>query len=197
MNRIGVLGIFTLICTGAACAQQPTVTTQLGPAKQANPRSEPASVTQQQYVIPINRCPIGMHVMQGSGMQMLRADDGKVNQLLTPSLTLAPKDHRDLAKATVTARGYAVQHGTLDLVARKMIPDHPAPKQKELEKTLTVNLSPDGADNFSAELQLPGFGILNTVELNAVTYTDGSVWKVSSADDCRIAPDPLLLIAAH
>ena len=185
MNRIAVFCVFVLIGSGMVYGQQ------------TSGKSNPSQTSTQFVVNPVSRCPIGMHAMQGSSTQMLRADDGQVQHLMTPTLTLAPKDHRAIAKATVTARGYPIQAGTLDLVAHLIDPAHPQPKRKELEKTLTVKLSSAGTESnsFSAELQLPGFNILNSIELNSVTYADGSTWKIASQDDCRIAPDPLLLIA--
>lgn len=64
------------------------------------------------------RCPVSMRLRQGSSAQMLRADDGTIQPLMTPNLTLASWDHRTVIAATVTVHGSAPHARTLPLVAQ-------------------------------------------------------------------------------
>jgi hypothetical protein len=67
----------------------------------------------------------------------------------------------------------------------------------EISKTLNVTFAPEDEKSVSAELVLPGFSSVTFVQLKSVTYQDGSAWKVDGQAEqaCRVAPDPLMLIA--
>lgn len=56
---------------------------------------------------------------------------------------------------------------------------------------------PNDSGERSAEMMLTGFGILKSVELNSLTYADGTTWKLAKDSACSVEPDPLLLIAGH
>jgi hypothetical protein len=145
---------------------------------------------------PARPCTVAeMHATQGSSLQMMRAQNGESQPLMTPTLTLTPRDRRALLSATVTAHGYPAKPGTTPLVAQLVEKNHP-PERQELTKTLTLKLLPSGTGSFSAQLQLPGFAVVKSIELNSVTYADGSTWKVTG-NGCSVAPDPLLLISVH
>jgi len=45
-----------------------------------------------------------------------------------------------------------------------------------------------------ADLWLPGFTSVTSIELMEVTYADGSAWKISGSNVCRVQPNPLMLI---
>ena len=66
----------------------------------------------------------------------------------------------------------------------------------EATKILTVSFSADDG-SASADVHVPGFTSVSSVELQQVTYADGSTWKMSSSSFCRVAPDPLMLVAEH
>lgn len=120
--------------------------------------------------------------------------------MMRPSLTLTPRDGRKIVSATVTAHGYSPAPGSMDLVAQDLVAQFsPPPKShsREIAKTLaiTFHAADDGA--FTAELPLPGFSAVTMIDLNSVTYSDGTTWNAPARNQCRVAPDPVLLIAAH
>ncbi len=69
----------------------------------------------------------------------------------------------------------------------------------EISKTLEVTFAPEDAKSLSADLVLPGFSSVTFIQLKSITYKDGSSWKVDgqAEQSCRVAPDPLMLIAGH
>lgn len=152
------------------------------------------SKTTTQVVRVTPRCPVAMHLSQGGGMQMLRADDGTTQPLLTPSLTLAPVDHRMVVDAKVTIHGAAPGARILPLVSEPAKGNKPEP---ELTRTVELTLKPDDVGEPTAEMSLTGFGFLTRIELNSLTYADGTTWKLAKDSACSVAPDPLLLVAAH
>ncbi|MFP5236683.1 MAG: hypothetical protein ACLGSD_12345 [Acidobacteriota bacterium] len=171
--------------------------------QQVAPVQQPAQATHQtpaanRYIIVQPQpCPVAdMHATQGSSSQMLRTNDGKSTPMMRPKLTLTPHDGRKIVAATVTAHGYPPTPGTLDLVAN-LLSQPTTSHNRQIAKTLAIKFHADDEGGFSAELPLRGFSAVTMIDLNSVTYSDGSVWKVAKQNQCRVAPDPLLLIATQ
>lgn len=144
----------------------------------------------------ISTCPVGMDAKQGGSMQVLRAADGTTRPLMTPSLTLTEHDARQIVEATVTAFGFPPQGAAMDLVAHSVEPGHHQ-KRPELRKMLDLKMARDGNGGVTAQLMLPGFAGVSSIELDSLTYSDGSTWQIAAGSGCRVAPDPLLLVAGR
>ncbi len=186
MIRMSAICMAVLVSGAVLSAQQ---------APRAGDSGQPPTA---QIVLPQpSRCPIGMRAQQGSSTQMLRANDGTFQHVMTPSLTLTTRDNRSIIGAVVTARGYAGGGVQWDLTAHLVDPDNPQHKREEVVKILTLKLSAGGLEpnTFSAELQLAGFNVLNSIQLGSVTFSDGSTWKMAANSGCLVTPDPLMLIA--
>jgi hypothetical protein len=164
----------------------------------------------------VSRCPIAMEARQGGGLHMLRAKDGKPSApALTPTLTL--RDKKRIVSANVTAHGYAAAHGAVPLEtsgpdespdgrihlhsdATTSRPDdnfvQGPGNRPRITSTLTVQLGHEDTGEDSAELRLPGFASLSTIQLNSVTYSDGTIWNIPALYGCSAAPSPLMLVSA-
>jgi hypothetical protein len=71
---------------------------------------------------------------------------------------------------------------------------HPQP---EAIQTLTIPFS-KGADGIAtADIWLPGFSVVEAIDLKSVVYTDGSAWSLADGATCRIVPDPFMLVTQH
>jgi hypothetical protein len=142
-------------------------------------------------------CPIGMHVRQGIGSPLLAVKDGHTTKVFAARLrmnldTIQPGESsaKQITAATVTVHGLNGKPRTL-LVGKA--PNHSA----EVTKTMAVTLAPDNDKSFWTDLVLPGFTSANMVDLESVTYADGSTWKLTDHDGwCHAAPDPIMLIGA-
>lgn len=66
----------------------------------------------------------------------------------------------------------------------------PAP-QKNLK--LQFN-SKDGSS--VADMWLPGFGPVRWLDLDTITYTDGTTWKPTRGESCTVTPSLLMLVGA-
>lgn len=64
-------------------------------------------------------------------------------------------------------------------------------------KSVTVKFNRETDGSVFADLYIPGFTAVTYLQLEDVSYADGSIWKMSDSNICRVAPDPLMLIAAH
>ena len=137
-----------------------------------------------------------MHVRQGGSLQALRTEDGQSRPILTPTLTLTPRNGRAILSATVTAHGYPATPGTSLLVNQPADKNH-RPQRRDLATTLQVSMKPSGNGSFAGELQLTGLAVVTSVDLKSVTYADGTTWKAPSKPECSVEPDPLLLISAR
>lgn len=170
-------------------------------AQQSAPIQPPAQATNQasaanQYIIlPAQPCSVVMHATQGSSSQLLRTQNGNSTPMMRPSLSLTPREGLRIVSATVTAHGYSPTPGSMDLVAQLLPP--PKSQRREIARTLAVTFHAAENGAFTAELPLPGFTAVTMIDLNSITYSDGTTWNAPARNQCHVAPDPVLLIAAH
>jgi hypothetical protein len=92
--------------------------------------------------------------------------------------------------ANITVRGYA---GTPRFTPIES-PDQDAGKAA---RTLDVAFAPAQGRETSTDIALAGFSAVTVVDLNSITYADGSTWKLNAAGSCRTRIDGTMLIAAH
>ena len=166
-----------------------------------SPSPAPMSVTVQTGLVVapgMTPCPIGMHVRQGVGSQMLEAKDGQRTRVFAARLRLnlwAPQSAKaspaQITGATVTVHG---SNGKAGMVLALSNNDRPA----EITRTMDVKLGLDDDKTFFAELVLPGMTAATRVDLRSITYADGSTWKVTGHPEfCQATPDPIMLISGH
>ena len=63
-----------------------------------------------------------------------------------------------------------------------------------MARTLHVDLANWSEPGVAGDFLLSGFTSASRVDLESVTYDDGSTWKLSKNETCRVAPDPIMLI---
>ena len=63
--------------------------------------------------------------------------------------------------------------------------------------TLDVQLAQGPDKEASGDLRAPGIAAILSVELNSVTYEDGSTRSFSGRETCRVAPDKMMLITGR
>lgn len=187
-----------LILAGAfAAAGVPAQTAQqLAPTQPQAQATQPAPAAKQYIILRAQPCSVAMHATQGSSSQLVRTRNGSSTPMMRPRLTLTPSDGRKIVSATVTAHGYPPSPGSVDLVAQ-LLSQPPKSHSRQIAKTLAVKFH--AADNgaFTAQIPLPGFSAVTMIDLNSVSYSDGAIWNAPARNECHVAPDPLLLIAAH
>jgi len=137
-------------------------------------------------------CPLDMHVRQGISSKMMAVDKhGAQVEMFAARLKLLLQDFRpdrpaqQMVNATVTVHGL---NGAEQIVPADAHRDRSA----EAIKTLTVRLTPDGEPEVSGDLRLPGFTATLMVDLDSVTYDDGTVLKFSGSSACHAPPEMLM-----
>jgi hypothetical protein len=174
-----VVSLFLLLGTMAAFGQSP-----------AHNPSQPAVLE----TIPLSdHCPLNLSAQQGMSGELRNA---KVLPHLreTPSqpaqqirLTLANTRLTGITAARIKVRGYTPN-------GRIMPSGTPPPDAvKSLDLLLVVGPKQD----VSTDLRLESFSAVTSIELESVTYADGSRWQTSTENRCEIAPDPLMLITSR
>jgi hypothetical protein len=138
----------------------------------------------------------------GSGLVMVRKAEPKDGEPLTQNkpgqhihLILgkttggAFSDLRQIAAATVTARGLSARDhivGTPALIGNTTF---------DLERTLGVSFVSEKDGSASADLDLPGFTSVQSIQIESIEFRDGSKWTIAGNQHCVVTPDSLMLIA--
>lgn len=136
-------------------------------------------------------CPVGMRARHEFGLHRVyvgnHAAPEPSGMRLDFVLTSPRKD--PITSASITVRGLDDKSHLVQAGDSAASPD--------VEKTMSVNLIPGEDRNSNADLIAPGFVVVNSIELNSVTYASGETWKFEGNRVCQIAPDPLMLVSAQ
>lgn len=142
----------------------------------------------------VEGCPVDMRVRQRMGGGTVAVDkDGNRRQVFAQRLRLIlnslrqGEGDRKAVSATVTV------HGTGAKARMQSLRSGSA--SNSMVKSFNVDLAHWDEPGISGEFLLPGFTSASQVDLESVTYDDGTTWKLSNNQSCRVAPDPLMLIA--
>jgi hypothetical protein len=134
-------------------------------------------------------CPVSLHAQHGADGNMLNVDKSRpkgLAQLL--HLTLINPDSRQIVKANLRIHG---------LSGKGRITQASAQNNSDKVETLVVTFTPSRDKAVSGDLWVPGMTAVLSIDLNSVTYADGSTRSFSERELCRVAPDPLMLIAGR
>ena len=143
-------------------------------------------------VLPQPTCPVQMHALQGvsSGLTAVRDGQPPTAPAQRIHLVLSGGQARQVAAAHVTVRGLSGRNRTV----RTFVTAVAAPDRTH---ALDVKFSPESTTEIAADLVLPGFTAVLSVQLDSITYVDGTAWLVSGTRACRVAPDPLVLVTGR
>jgi hypothetical protein len=176
---------------------------KIDPAEQPGQQSSSASTTV--YVVPTpsdSSCPVSMHAQHGSGGGMRFVRNGQspapsgVAQHIHLTMGTAREPAR-VAAARVTVHGTSAKWRT---VPTAQMLDGPDAKSSDMRKTLNITFnsnstaSADESEGASTDMVLSGFTSVQSITLDSLTYTDGSIWTPAEGRTCRVVPDPLMLV---
>lgn len=140
-----------------------------------------------------SKCPVGLQVEHSSGLFAYE------NTRAVPAQHAAPKTEQwfdfrmtnfrphEIVNAQITAHGFSYKWRTIPVSAAT--PD--------IWKTTDVALDVKGNSSASRELSFDHFSTIRTIDVNSVTYADGSTWHASSPGACSVAPSPIMRISAQ
>jgi hypothetical protein len=168
----------------------------LGPtlvtAQTAVPPSSPVSQTAVlEVALPAAHCPVSLHAQQMPGADRWVVNGVSIKPLAQRLHLTATAPHSGpIVAANITVRGYAGKSRFTPVGA----PDQDA---RDSARTLDVAFASGAGGEASTNIALAGFSAVTVVELNSITYSDGSRWKLSAGSSCRTWIDGVMLIAVH
>jgi hypothetical protein len=146
-----------------------------------------------QAASPNGGCPVSMQAQHRSNPSLMNARDAAHEPL-------AQRIHLTVSSATyssgilsikVTVRGTTAK-------ARALLVSTFGANPSDAAMTFDLRANQANADQASAvasDLLLRGFTSVQTVDLESVTYADGSSWVASATRSCSIEPDNLMLVS--
>lgn len=210
MRVVAGFASFFVLCGIPAVAQSsppPATTLPQGTSTVFTERLQPNDATQVKVSTVVTwmaprmaGCPIDMRVRQRMSGFTVAVDDNVVRRrVFAPRLRLFLNDLRkDMAGHKIVSAAVTV-HGTNQKARMQPLDGHSGghgdPDSGDVEKTLNVGLAEWDEPGVSGDFRLPGFTSTSRVDLLSITYEDGSTWKLSGAESCHVAPDPLMLIS--
>jgi hypothetical protein len=180
--------VFSIALVSIALPLGPTLLTAQTAAAPGNRVSQTIVLT---LTPPAANCPVSLRAQQMPGGDRWVVSGASVKPLAQRLHLTATAPHSGpVVAANITVRGYAGKPrftpvGTSDQDAG------------EAARTLDVAFAPARGRDASTDIALAGFSAVTVVDLNSITYSDGSTWKLNAGSSCRTWIDGTMLIAAH
>jgi len=172
------VSLFLLLGTLAAFGQNP-----------AHRTSQPASLESLTYS---SQCPLNLSARQGSSGELRTTKPGQkdtppqsVGQQIV--LTLANPQLVGITAARIKVRGYTPTARSFPL----------APPSPDAARSLDLVLTVAPGLDTTTDLRLESFSAVTSIELESVSYADGSRWRAGPQTRCQIVPDPIMLITSR
>jgi hypothetical protein len=103
-------------------------------------------------------------------------------------LTVTNLSPHSIVSADVTAHGLSEKWRFVPLTTGQPVPD--------LVKQIKVVLEVKGNDRASQDLAFNHFATVTSIDVNAVSYADGSSWHAAAPGACSVTPSPLMLVSS-
>ncbi|MGO9434625.1 MAG: hypothetical protein ACLP00_10050 [Terracidiphilus sp.] len=199
MKRAAVFGSSLLLAATTLAAQSSFgVATMGGLSGATPPASQENAKTATNFDLSQSSptCPVSMHALQGSGTGLVavHGDQRAAGFAQRIHLILNNPKAAKIAAAKVRVFGLSgknrvepASYSTLDLTNQT--------SKFDLSRTLDVAFTTEGEKDVATDLILPGFTTVLSIQLESLTYKDGSTWAVAGRQACHVAPDPLVLVA--
>lgn len=152
-------------------------------------------------------CPVSMRAEHGSGGGLVMTRQSRSNgpSVLDPvpgqpappfqriHLILGNSTVQSSAGAKVVSARVTV-HGTNG--KWRNVPAAMGDDSLTITKTLDVRFDRAEDGQVSSDMTLPGFTSVKSINLDTLTFSDGTIWVPEQGSACRVAPDPLMLVSA-
>ncbi|MGB0064271.1 MAG: hypothetical protein WBP85_07475 [Terracidiphilus sp.] len=194
MKLVCSVSLVLLLSAGtlAAQGQGKSTTGSVSISPNGNSAQQPSAQTNAVNQSPVYiGCPIAMRAQHMADGQIVKAGNARpqgIGQWLHLTLT-APDAHR-IAKAELTIRGSSPKgRMTQTLESGDSTSDASARQVAEF------TAGPDRQD--LSDLWVPGITAVQSIEIDSVTYADGSTWKLTGSLSCRVIPEAFMLVTSR
>ena len=136
-------------------------------------------------------CPVGLRAQPGTAPGMVIVVDGKTNASQKLNLQLTNFIHqRAITSAQITVHGFTTHGRISPAVSRD-------PEADTLSKQVDLTLTVAPGTSASTEMLFKGLTSVRWIDLDSITYADGSMWHSSAQRKCQVVPDRFMLVARH
>lgn len=137
-------------------------------------------------------CPVPMSARQGSAGSLVAVKSGQPGLSSAKGiaqrirLSVAGGNNAKVVSASVTVHGLTPEGRLLPVDSG----DHGT---SQISRHLDVAFSLDAANETGANLLLHGFSAVFSIDIDSITYADGSTRR-SASGTCRVVPDSMMLV---
>ncbi len=136
-------------------------------------------------------CPVGISVQHRSGSERLEAKQPQSKEIAQYlQVTMSNSKSLDIVGAQITAHGF-------DAKTRYLPAQYPRTSSPDLTKTVDLDLTVQSKGNASTDLRLPRFTAVSWIDLDSVTYADGTTWHSAAGKTCHVVPDLMRLVSSR
>jgi hypothetical protein len=181
MNRASILPLAFLLATASGIAQNVLRPRAIGadcPVDMRATHSTPMPVRMTAKGAPQNGSPLN------GQKTVLERPAPAINQQIHLGMTSLVA--RDIVSAVFTARGFSSKPRAINT----------AGQGPDLRRSIKVVVDLKGNGQASSDLSLRDFTAVTAIDLDAITYADGSTWRNSSPAACRVIPEGMMLVAS-
>ncbi len=141
---------------------------------------------------PANICPANMRARYLAGGDTVKVDRTAHAQGTGPRLrlSLASRDARKITAATIEVHG-------LTSKVRKMPVQSGMEPASDASQTIQLQLAQAAGNEATAIFRAKGMVVIQTIDLESVTYADGSILRLRDERTCSVAPYHLILVSSH
>jgi hypothetical protein len=138
-------------------------------------------------------CPVSLHAQQSAAAfaRQVNGDDGDRPRDVAQRLHLvaAGPSSKKVVAANVTVHGFAAKP--------RMVQTMETGDGSNAAKTMDVRFAAGTGQDSAADLWVPGLSAVRSIDVNAVTYSDGSTWKLADGRSCSSLVDGVMLISSR
>jgi hypothetical protein len=142
-------------------------------------------------------CPVSLRAKQSAAALARQVNDGRqqddsarpegIAQLL--HLIVSSPGTRRVITANVTVHGFANRGRVVETLSTR--------DDTDAAKTFDVQFAAGPGREISTDLWVPGLSAVGSIDVNSVTYDDGSTWKLAAGGSCRVPIDGVMLIGSR
>jgi hypothetical protein len=136
-----------------------------------------------------NSCPVSLRARQSAAALQREVSASRpkgIAQLL--HLTIPGAEAKRVMTASVTVHGSSGSPRMMEVAGTG--------SESDAARTLEVRFRAGGGE-VSADLWAPGLTAVRSIDLNSVTYSDGSTWKLAAGSSCSSLVDGMMLIGGN
>jgi hypothetical protein len=105
-------------------------------------------------------------------------------------LVLVSPNSNRITSATVTVRGLTPKNRITQTLSSPG-------NSSDAAKTLSITFPAGPGKEVSSDLLVPGLSAVSSIDLDSITYADGSAWKLAAGNVCRTPIDGFMLISGR